>query len=157
MIYSDTRNWLVVLLRPSLAMAFSASDPGDGFAAEGQRYGEAYQGDIVATYDRLIDADGRAIGIQIWPVAAYSTGFLQALPTRSYLKVDGDQVYVQLYFTGHPAIDAENAGEQSVVGRIYRATSGEFAVATDLGALGMSDRDVAAIRAAHVSWVTLGP
>lgn len=150
----DAESWLVVLLRPSLTMAFSATDPASSFVADGVRYSQAYDGDVVATFDRLVDDGGHMVGIQVWPVAAQTAGFLSTLPTRSYLRVA--EGYVELYFSGGVTAEAESLGEQSVVGGIYRAGSGECAIAADLTALGVSEADVAAIRGANARGVTLG-
>ena len=155
MAHRDTESWLVVLLRPSLTMALSLTDPGSGFVADGARYSQAYQGDVVATFDRLVDEGGRIVGIQVWPVAAQTAGFLRALPTRSYLRVVDERPYLQVYFDSDGTSEPESGGEQSLVGAIYRAGSSEFAIAVDLAGLGVSEADVEAIRGANGRWVAL--
>lgn len=149
----NAATWLVFLLRSPLAIAYSETDPGELFTADGEKYSEAGSGDIVATFDRLVDAEGRFVGVQVWPVAAYTQGFLRELPEHEYLRVS-DDLYVQLYFRIDASDDAESSGEQSLVGRIYRSSSGEFAIAVDRTALAITDADLAAAPAGSVQRTT---
>src|SRR5574338_1237971 len=142
----NTVTWLVFLLRSPLVIAYSDTDPGELFTADGVQYREAVFGHVVATFDRLVGADSRLLGVQIWPVAAYTQGFLRALPQHDYLRVY-DDLYVQLYFGAGESADAESSGDQSLLGRIYRSSSGEFAIAVDRSALAISDADLAAASA----------
>jgi hypothetical protein len=149
--------WLVVFLRPSLTIAVTATDPGNGFVVDETRYAQAYQGAIVATFDRLVDVNGHVVGIQIWPVAAHTEGLLHGLPARPYLRVGREGPYFEVYFEGAITDSAESSGEQSVVGQIYRADSGELAIAAGLEALLASGEDFTAIRGARAHWVQLAP
>lgn len=151
----DVESWLVVLLRPSLTMALSTVEPGNEFTVDGTRYRVAYRGDIVATFDRLVDDRGHLIGIQVWPVAAYTGRFLRELPTLPYLRVGEEGSYFELHFSGAAGEDRESTGEQGLLGQIYRSDSGEYAIAAELTAILSSDADRATVRAANARWVEL--
>ena len=150
----DAENWLVVLLRPSLTMAFLADDPGSEFTLDGDGY-RAFADDIVATFDRLVDPFGRLIGIQVWPVAAHTGSLLRELRTQTYLRVADEGPCFEVHFSGSSVGEVESTGEQSVVGQIYRSDSGAYAVAIDLSVLLLSDADRAAVREAKALWIKL--
>jgi hypothetical protein len=145
--------WLVMLLQPSLAVAICANEPGGSFIADGLHYREAYQGDIVATFDRLIDADGHFVGLMIWPVAACTPGFVRSLPSRPYLRVADDGSYLEVYLSNASPDETESGGPQSLLGQIYRTAAGDITIGADLPSLIASDADLDALRAANVRWV----
>lgn len=151
----NVESWLVVLLRPSLTMALSSVDPGTAFRVERTKYSAAYRGDVIATFDRLVDHRGRLVGIQIWPVTAHTGQFLRELPTLPYLRVGEEGSYFELHFSGVAGEDRESTGEQGLLGQIYRADSGEYAIAAELTAILSSDADRAAVRDAKARWVEL--
>ena len=147
--------WLVLLLRPSVTLAYTATDPGDRFTADQREYTVMGPSDVSATFDRIVDSRGRFIGIQVWPVQALAAEVYRSLPRHDYLRVGQQGSYIELYFGSTVDPDSESMGEQSVVGGMYRGGRDEFAVAVDLTALSEAEADLATIRTDGVEWTTI--
>jgi hypothetical protein len=137
--------WLVMFLLPTFGIALSAGALAQQFTSGPVLYEQEYGGDIVATFDRIVDEHGLLIGIRAWPVADRVPGFLASLEGNSDLGVFPGQPYVDLYFDQGRPKTGDSMGDQSLVGRIYRSSSHEVAMAVDLEALGVSDADAGAL------------
>jgi hypothetical protein len=139
---SAATRWLTLFLRPSLMIAVEQNSPGPTLIAAGVRYEPAYAGDLIATYDRLITSDGRLVGFQVWPVAASTVGIFEALPRFSYLHAHPDSCFDILLAPALMDQDLVSAGDQSLIGQIYRSGSGEMAIAIDLAELALTEEDL---------------
>jgi hypothetical protein len=116
----------------------------------GIHYHPAYSGEIIALYDRLIDANGKLIGFQVWPVASATPGLFGMLPRTSYLH-SSPESHFNILIASVPISEAAGAGDQSLVGQVYVSDSGDLAVAMDLGALSLAPEDLRTIAADIVS------
>ncbi|MFL5614854.1 MAG: hypothetical protein ACJ796_14420 [Gemmatimonadaceae bacterium] len=139
---STATQWLTLFFRPSLTLAVEQNSPGRTLTADGVRYEPAYAGDLIATYDRLVTSDGRLVGFQVWPVAASTVGIFEALPRFSYLHAHPESHFDILLAPALADQDVVSAGDQSLIGQIYRSDSGEMAIAIDLAELALTAEDL---------------
>jgi hypothetical protein len=116
------------------------------FTANGIQFSPPYSGELIATYDRLINEKGRLVGFQVWPTVASAPDIFDRLPDRPYLhSIPGSHFNIVL--NASEELDAAGAGDQSLIGQIYHSTSGELAIAIDLAGLHLEPEDLEAIRA----------
>jgi hypothetical protein len=126
------------------------------------RYENTGAGGLTSLYDRLVDAEGCLIGIQLWcyPVTTGLEEALAALGPRTYLDdtlAPSTRSY-GIYLSGAVDHSAGSTGDQAFGGEIFRGSAGELAVSIDLAYLCGGDSeatDLATIRAAPVWWPQL--
>ncbi|MGH7654391.1 MAG: hypothetical protein ACREN6_06975 [Gemmatimonadaceae bacterium] len=138
--------WVTLFLRPSLSVALGAANPEAQFSANGVQYHPAYPGEIIATYDRLIAADGSLVGFQVWPAGGAPQGLFDELPHRAYLHASPGS-HFNILCAPVSLSEVATAGVQSLVGQVYRSTTGELAIAMDLTALMLEPGDLEIIAA----------
>jgi hypothetical protein len=144
----DNETWLLIFPGEKLEMVLSTVAPTDGFVAGAVRYNNSDQGNIVATFDRLVDEHGGLIGVQVWPVTKYAQGVLDSLRGRSYLRLKEGESYASFFFGSHNAEAAVSLGDQSLIGGIFRNSSCDLAIAVHLEALALTKTDIARVRQA---------
>ena len=151
---------LILFFGDRLGLAFAPDFELASFSADGVRYEHTEAGSFPSLYDRLVDATGRLIGIQLYPIAPSLQTTLAALRPRAYLDAlqAGRTDIYGVYFGGDVDDSAGSTGEQAFGGQVFRGEAEELAVSIDLDYLcgGESEAaDLAAIRAAPAWWPRL--
>jgi hypothetical protein len=149
----DSIPWLLIVLRDPLALAWLDGDIGPGFTLEGELFEALGDSELSAFYDRLYDATGAFVGLQITPVPETEvSGATNGLPYAR--TINGDN-HLRLFLTGVPVDNPSEVGDQAFGGRIYRSFSGELALSLDTYFL--DDRERAMIGGLTARWVTVHP
>jgi hypothetical protein len=149
---ADTDNHLIVFFRRRLTMASANGDPGARVVANGKPYVSKVDSDFTGFYDRMYNATGGFLGLQVGLLMAerYLPQVLCQLP---YVLPSANPFQVRIFFAGQPTADPRIVDDQGFGGRIYEAIDGEFAMSFDLAWL--DDGDRRAIRDASADWVEL--
>ena len=153
---------LILFFGDRLGLAFAPDHDLASFSADGVRYENTGAGGITSLYDRLIDADDKLIGVQLWcfPVDIGLNDRIAALGPRPYLdaSIARSTGSYGVFFSGDVDHTAASTGDQAFGGEIFRGPAGELAISIDLNYLcgGHNEAaDLAAIRAAPVWWPQL--
>ena len=148
---------LILFFGDRLGLAFAPDYDLASFSADGVRYEHTGAASFPSLYDRLVDANGRFIGIQLYPIADSLQTMLATLRPRAYLDavLAGRTNIYGVYFGGDVDDGAASTGDQAFGGQVFRGEAEELAVSIDLDCLCGGDSeasDLAAIRAAPVWW-----
>jgi hypothetical protein len=150
----DDGDYLVILFRPEISLAWSLGDPGQTFTVGALNYVSKIESDFTGFYNRLKDRSGHFVGIEITPLLGeeYLPFVLSRLP---YVETDPNGKLIRVFFSGRPTVDVDVVDDQAFGGRIYEAITGEFAVSlvTDW----LSPADIAALKDCMVDWQHIVP
>jgi hypothetical protein len=156
MSFMTKQHWLVIVLSDERTLSLLASDPAPQLTVAGDVYRAAGAGEVSATFDRLLTADGRFVGVQIWLERAQAHHLLAKIPRSSYLSISEDPPTLEVFFVDadRELAGIESAGEQSLVGQVYVSERGRLAVGIDLAELLTSEHDYEVVKQANANWVT---
>lgn len=153
---AEDANWLILLFEPQLTIGLTPTEPAELFTVSNQAYRCRAGGEIKATFDRLLDAKGLFIGLQVWPVAAFAGDLLSRLPRVGYLQFPPDVPCFQVFFNGRPSPDVESGGEQALSTEVYEADSGHLAMTFHLADIVESELEIRSIREAQALFIAIG-
>jgi hypothetical protein len=152
---------LAIMFADTLTLAFVPSLDIASFIAGGTLYRDVGAGHLVAHYDRLLDANGKLVGLQLWanPEAAGLGRLLDSLPPRPYLMPQGGSLPVyHVFFRPTPPADLDSSGDQAFGGQLFRGSGGQVALTIDLEYLigGQTESvDMTALRDAAAIWTDI--
>lgn len=149
----SVHEWLFMIFRSELVLAFQ-TPPADGrFWLEGVEYRTPDDNYLTAFYDRLIGTADRLIGIRIHPATEIADALLGRVRATPYLHLGPG--YIDVFLTGTAVPDSDTTSDQAFGGQIFTSRAGDLAVSVDLGNLCTSRADLEAIRGADAKWMPL--
>jgi hypothetical protein len=145
---------LLVLLRPTLALAKDIRWPVKDFVVGDRRYRDANFGEWTGFYDWLRDVEGNVLGVRYTPLE--QTEFLtQELKGLAYVKVDPPR-HVEIYFSEHRAVDPKLSCDQAFLyDAIFRSDDGEYAIG--FGMEELSESNLRSPEKARAEWTVARP
>ena len=140
---------LVVFFRPQLTLAWCVA-PGEQLVLlDGTSFKSKVDSDFTGFYDRMYDARGRFLGLQVLPLLAEQ--YLSKVLSRFHYVRPTSGVQFRVFLTGSVDENPQIVDDQGFGGRIYEAIDGEFAMSFDVS--WMSQPDVEAIQVAPADWI----
>lgn len=130
---------LLVVLKPRLTLARSASWPLKNFTLDEKRYVDAGYGEWTGFYDWLRDSEKRLIGVRYWPNEDGNL-FLDKIRKLSYAQ-EGPVKSIEIYFGNNRNAHEKFSSDQDLVyDAVFLAEDGELAIAFEMGSLAESDQ-----------------
>src|SRR6266576_2805802 len=107
--------FLLIVFRPEVTLAFSEAQPPQKFSIEAVDYRATPAVDSTSFYDWLRNASGKVIGLRYWPTHEVKLP-LEALAHLPYVRVVHEGENIEVYFSANREADDSRSDDQSFGG-----------------------------------------
>lgn len=149
-----SEHWFVLIFSRALTVGLLAKSADHGFAVDDVVFAPVEENFLSAFVDRLLDADGKLVGLNVSPTSDAAEWLVRTLRSAPYTTSGTDGL--QIWFSESPIHDARNSAEQAFGGQVFRGSSGDLALSIDALSL-LTDTDLDRLRQEPTMWVTLRP
>ena len=146
-------HWFVIIFHQELIVGMLAKDRDRSFHINGELFTAVDDNYLTAFVDRLLDAHGQIVGINVSPTSDSTERLLRDVQSARYTTLG--PTGLQIWFSESPIENAINSAEQAFGGQVFASASGELALSVDAASL-FSAADVERLRQGCATWVTLG-
>lgn len=151
MLTTPKGEFLLIVFRPELTLAFLEVQPPSSFAIVGTTYRAVPTDDDAGFYDWLRDRTGRIMGVRYW---LQDRSILAALGRLPYVRVPPDGRCVEIFFAKNRETDEARSNDQAFGGvSHFLADSGEWAISFETYFL--EPPEIQAIGEASGKWVSV--
>ena len=145
--------WLVVVLRPKLTLGISPEDPGPAFLADGVRFETDSADALTGFYDRLYDLNRHFVGIQIGLLT--DRELIDEAWAWPYIRKVTGAPQIQVILSSSEPDEILMTPDQAFGGRVYRSSTGGYALSLDTYFL--DDAERSALKMGPARWVSIIP
>jgi hypothetical protein len=145
---------LLVIFRPTLALAKNIRWPLKGFTIVDKQYSEINMGDWTGFYDWLRDSESNLLGIRYSPFKDCEF-LIEHARELSYVTPDFPR-NMEVYFFKQRSVEPQLSHDQDFAyDAIFRSQDGEYAMAFGIDEL--SESDLRRLNKAEAEWVVARP
>jgi hypothetical protein len=146
---TQSRECLLVMLQPQIALARIRPWPLPGFVCEGQHYRDAGFGEWTEFYDWLRDSDSNVLGVRYW--LSSETEFLAHQARElSYVHLDALRC-IEIYFSERREVDQSLSSDQDFLyDAIFRSDDGQYAIGFGVGEL--NEAELSSLQSVGAKW-----